>query len=124
MAREQFQSLSEQMYYILLALWDTQCGADVSRQVTHLSRGRIRIGPGTLYTLLGRFEEQGIIEETGNAGRKRYYVITEKGKQMMRTEYARLQNLIQDGFPYLGQENHGGMPPDLGDGSYKCRGGL
>ena len=51
MAREQFQSLSEQMYYILLALWKPQCGADISRQVTDLSEGRIRIGPGTLYTL-------------------------------------------------------------------------
>lgn len=102
MAREQFQSLSEQMYYILLALWDTQCGADISRRVTQLSGGRIRIGPGTLYTLLGRFEEQGMIQETESVGRKRYYVITEKGKQMMRTEYARLRNLIRDGFPYLG----------------------
>lgn len=104
MAREQFQSLSEQMYYILLALWDVQCGADISRQVTSLSGGRIRIGPGTLYTLLGRFEEQKMIRETENVGRKRYYVITEKGKQMMHTEYARLRDLIRDGAPYLGEE--------------------
>ncbi len=104
MAREQFQSLSEQMYYMLLALWDTQCGADISRQVTRLSQGRIRIGPGTLYTLLARFEEQKMIRETENVGRRRYYVITEKGKEMMREEYIRLQNLIRDGSPYLDQE--------------------
>ncbi|MCI8836682.1 MAG: PadR family transcriptional regulator [Hungatella sp.] len=104
MAREQFQSLSEQMYYILLALWDVQCGADISRRVDQLSQGRIRIGPGTLYTLLGRFQEQEMIRETQSAGRKRYYVITEKGKRMMYTEYVRLQTLIQDGAPYLGAE--------------------
>lgn len=101
MAREQFQTLSEQMYYILLALWDTQCGADISRKVTKMSGGRIQIGPGTLYTLLGRFEEQQIIRETEGVGRKRYYVITEKGKEMMRTEYARLRTLIRDGAVYL-----------------------
>ena len=103
MAREQFQSLSEQMYYILLALWDEQCGADISRRVDQLSQGRIQIGPGTLYTLLGRFQEQKMIRETESAGRKRYYVITEKGKGMMCTEYGRLQALIRDGTPYLGQ---------------------
>lgn len=101
MAREQFQSLSEQMYYILLALWEPQCGADISRQVTALSGGRIRIGPGTLYTLLARFEEQQIILQTGSEGRRRYYQITEKGKQMLYTEYQRLQSLVRDGAWYL-----------------------
>ena len=108
MAREQFQSLSEQMYYILLALWGPQCGADISRQVLELSRGRIRIGPGTLYTLLARFEEQQIILQTGSKGRKRYYVITEKGKQMLKTEYERLQTLVRDGASYL-QAGTGGF---------------
>ena len=101
MALEQFQSLSEQMYYILLALWEPLCGADISRQVIRLSRGRIRIGPGTLYTLLARFEEQQIILQTGSEGRKRYYVITEKGKQMLFTEYRRLRSLAADGAAYL-----------------------
>lgn len=97
MAREPFQSLSEQMYYILLALWEPECGADISRQVADMSHGRIRIGPGTLYTLLARFEEQDIIRQTAVEGRKRYYVITEKGRQMLRTEYGRLQTLVTDG---------------------------
>lgn len=107
MAREQFQSLSEQMYYILLVLWEPQCGADIARQVNSLSGGRIQIGPGTLYTLLARFEEQKIILETGNEGRKRYYVITEKGKQMLRTEYQRLQTLVADGRFWLGSGTGG-----------------
>lgn len=101
MAREQFQSLSEQMYYILLALWEPQCGANISRRAAALSNGRMKIGPGTLYTLLARFEEQQIILQTGNEGRKRYYVITDKGKQMLQTEYERLQTLLRDGSMYL-----------------------
>lgn len=97
MAREPFQSLSEQMYYILLALWEPECGADISRQVADMSHGRIRIGPGTLYTLLARFEEQGMIRQTAVEGRRRYYVITEKGRQMLCAEYRRLQSLVADG---------------------------
>ncbi len=107
MAREQFQSLSEQMYYILLALWKPQYGADISRRVTDLSEGRIRIGPGTLYTLLGRFKEQQIILETSSKGRKRYYVITDKGKEMLYTEYQRLKKLVENGAAYLGTETGG-----------------
>ena len=106
MAREQFQNLSEQMYYILLSLWEEQCGADISRRVIELSRGRLRIGPGTLYTLLGRFEEQKIIRQTVCEGRKRYYIITEKGRQMLITEYRRLQALVQEGAPYLEKEEN------------------
>lgn len=104
MAREQFQNLSEQMYYILLALWEPQCGADISRQVSKLSGGRLQIGPGTLYTLLGRFEEQQIIRQAGSEGRKRYYVIMDKGKQMMQKEYRRLKTLVEDGALYLEPE--------------------
>lgn len=32
MAREQFQSLTEQMYYILLALLEPRCGVDISQK--------------------------------------------------------------------------------------------
>ena len=109
MAREQFQNLSEQMYYILLSLWEEQCGADISRRVIHLSEGRIRIGPGTLYTLLGRFEEQQIIRQTACEGRKRYYIITDKGREMLKTEYRRLQALVREGAPYLEEK---GEKPD------------
>ena len=52
MAREQFQSLTEQMYYILLALLEPRCGVDISQKAMEISRGRMQIGPGTLYTLL------------------------------------------------------------------------
>lgn len=101
MAREQFQVLSEQMYYILLALWEPQCGVDISRHVNHLSHERVRLGPGTLYTLLARFEEQQIIRQTRSEGRRRYYTITDKGKQMLSAEYQRLCTLVAAGAQTL-----------------------
>ena len=53
MARKQFQTLSEPMYYILLALTSECCGVDIMKKVEEISKGRISVGPGTLYTLLG-----------------------------------------------------------------------
>lgn len=101
MAREQFQSLTEQMYYILLALTEPRCGVDISAKAMEISNNRIQIGPGTLYTLLGKFEDEEIIYEVEVIGRKRYYQISKKGYQMLREEYVRLQNLVNEGRVYI-----------------------
>lgn len=101
MAREQFQSLTEQMYYILLALIEPRCGVDISTKAMEISNNRIQIGPGTLYTLLGKFETEDIIDEVEVIGRKRYYQINKKGYRMLREEYERLQNLVNEGRAYI-----------------------
>ena len=71
MAREKFQTLTEPMFYILLCLKRECCGADIAAQITALTRGRVTLGPGTLYHLLESFQQAGMIEETRTEGRKR-----------------------------------------------------
>lgn len=63
MAREQFQTLTEPMYYILLALTQECCGVDIMDRVRQISNGRIKVGPGTLYAMLSKFEENNIIKK-------------------------------------------------------------
>ncbi len=101
MAREQFQSLTEQMYYILLALLEPRCGVDISRKAMEISRGRIQIGPGTLYTLLAKFEKEDMIQEVKVEGRKKYYQITVHGRTMLQEEYRRLETLVEEGREYM-----------------------
>lgn len=101
MAREQFQSLTEQMYYILIALLEPRCGVDISKKAMEISRGRIEIGPGTLYTLLAKFEKEDMITEVGTEGRRRYYQITTHGRRMLEEEYQRLERLVEEGKEYL-----------------------
>lgn len=102
MAREQLQNLTEPMYYILLCLTKEQCGVDIMKGVECISKGRIKVGPGTLYALLGRFEKEGIIVETKIISRKKSYIITEKGKEILKGEFERLQRLIVDGNDIIG----------------------
>lgn len=102
MPREQFQNLTEPMYYILISLLEERCGVDIMATVEEISKGRVRVGPGTLYALLGRFENEDMIRETEVVGRKRSYIITEKGLEILRDEYKRINMLVEDGKVFLG----------------------
>ena len=57
---------------------------------------RVTVGPGTLYNLLEQFMEAGMIRETKAEGRKRSYILTEKGKDMLDAEYSRILAQAQD----------------------------
>ena len=47
MAREKFQTLTEQMFYILLCLRQERCGADVMAWISETTHQRVAVGPGT-----------------------------------------------------------------------------
>lgn len=96
MPREKFQTLTEQMFYILLCLKEECCGMDIMGKVEELTNGRVRVGPGTLYNLLEQFQSAGFIKETKVVGRKRSYILQEKGEAMLREEYQRLKKLTVD----------------------------
>ena len=96
MARAKFKTLTEQMFYILICLRKECCGIDIMEMVAEMTEGRITIGPGTLYTLLGDFVKQGFIRETAVDGRKRSYIITDAGLEALKEEYERLKTQVLD----------------------------
>ena len=96
MPREKFRTLTEQMYYILLCLRQECCGMDIMEQVKTLTEGRVAVGPGTLYNLLEQFADTGMIRETKAQGRRRSYIITEKGREALEQENARMQTMLAD----------------------------
>lgn len=96
MAREKFQTLTEQMFYILLCLQRECCGADVMERVRAMTNGQVVIGPGTLYSLLESFQNEGFIQETRVEGRRRSYQITVKGRLRLEEEVRRLRRQTED----------------------------
>lgn len=108
MAREKFQTLTEQMFYILLCLQSECYGMDIMEKVRTMTGERIVIGPGTLYTLLESFEQAGMIRETKVEGRRRSYLITDGGRQALAAEYRRLMTLAADYRQYA----KGGVPDE------------
>lgn len=101
MARKEFQTLTEQMYYILLALLRPHHGYEIMQVVSDLSGGRVEVGAGTLYALLGRFEREGFIVQVESDGRRRVYRLTKEGRKLLEEEYNRLKLLVEQGAPYL-----------------------
>ena len=90
--------LTEPMFYVLMSfLKRDMCGIDITEFVERRTRGRVRLGPGTLYTLLAKFQDEGFIQETEVDGRKRTYRLTDKGRAAYREELERLRSCVNDG---------------------------
>ena len=102
MPRAKFQTLTEQMFYILLCL-TTECyGMDIMDKVPAMTGGRVNVGSGTLYNLLEQFLDEGMIRETKVEGRRRSYILTDKGMETLWTEKERLLRQIADFESILG----------------------
>lgn len=96
MPRERFKTLTEQMFYILLCLHQERRGVEILEMVRTLTADRVSIGSGTLYDLLEQFTAEGMIQEVRAEGRRRSYIITEKGRQMLDREYRRIRSQAAD----------------------------
>ena len=97
MPKKSMEILTESMFYVLMALSKSpMCGIDIAAWITDRTRGRVSLGPATLYTVLGKFEKEGYIAETEVEGRKRTYRITSKGLDAYRAELERLRACIAD----------------------------
>ena len=103
-AREKFRTLTEQMFYVLLCLKEECYGQDILDQVPAMTENRVSVGSGTLYNLLEQFLAEGFIRETKVEGRRRSYILTEKGKMMLDKEYARIIAQAMDYRRIFGKE--------------------
>lgn len=101
MARKKLETLTEQMYYVLLSLTQERHGYGIMQYVAELTQGRVTIGAGTLYALLSRFEEEGLITLTDTREGRKYYKLTAEGEQTLQGEYDRLRRQVQDGATLL-----------------------
>ena len=97
MPKKAMDVLTESMFYVLMALCTgPMCGTDIADFIERRTGGRVRIGPATLYTILGKYEKENLIEQIAVDGRKRTYRVTAKGVQAYREELDRLKLCVAD----------------------------
>ena len=92
-------ALTEAVYYILLSLLEPMHGYGIMQNVEGLSGGRLRLAAGTLYGAISTMLEKGWITALDSMAdsRKKEYVITEAGREVLRAEYMRLKELVDNG---------------------------
>ena len=89
--------LTEPMFYVLMALYNQPSfGKEIVEFISDITEGAVNLGPGTLYTILGRFEENSLIQEIAVEGRKRSYRITGVGIKTFEAELERLQRVLDN----------------------------
>ena len=97
MPRKALELMTESMLYTLMAVQTgPRCGTEISAYVDALTRGRVQLGPGTLYTILSKFQEVGFLREVSVEGRKRTYALTEAGQSAYEQELERLRQCLRD----------------------------
>lgn len=69
---------------------------DILDRVPSMTGGRVSVGSGTLYNLLEQFLQAGMIRETKVEGRRRSYLLTEKGQAALEKEYRRICAQAED----------------------------
>ncbi len=65
-------------------------GYDIIQQIKELSGGKLEWADGMLYPVLHRLEKEGLVQaswnQSENGRHRKYYAITESGKQAVKTE--------------------------------------
>jgi DNA-binding PadR family transcriptional regulator len=88
--------LREPTFLILTALAEKpQHGYGIMVDVDHMSGGRVKLRPGTLYAALDRVVEEGLVqadrEEIVDGRLRRYYRLTPPGRTRLTAEVERLR---------------------------------
>lgn len=103
MPKRKLDPLPSAAFQILLSLADEDLhGYAIMRQVEQQTNGRMRLGPGTLYSSIQALLEDGLIEEADPKRalasadeRRRYYRLSAAGRKLARAEAERLADLLR-----------------------------
>ena len=96
--------MTETTYYTLLALLEPRHGYAIMQYVSELTQGRIKLGTGTLYTMVGRLTEDKMIKTVAEENGKRTYQITMAGKDILVKETKRLEIQLGNGRDTITKE--------------------
>lgn len=88
-------ALTEVTFFILLSLYEPKHGYAIMQFTEEKTAGRLVLGAGTLYGALSSLQEKEWIAPYGaNEGRKKEYIITKLGKEVVQRELERLNQLV------------------------------
>lgn len=87
--------MTETSFYILLCLQRPNHGYGIVQQVDTLTNGEIHLSPGTMYGTLSKMEKDGLIRFIQEEEKRKIYLITDLGTQVLDLELKRIRRLYQ-----------------------------
>ena len=85
--------MTETAFYILFCLQEPNHGYSIVQRVLELTEGSIRLAPGTMYGTLSKMEKDGVIRFVLEEDKRKIYVITDLGRQVLDLELSRIKRL-------------------------------
>ena len=83
--------MTETGFYILLCLRQPNHGYGIVQKVKELTKGEILLAPGTMYGSLSKMEKDGLIRFVREEEKRKSYVITALGKEVLEIEMKRIE---------------------------------
>ena len=87
--------MTEQGFLLLYSLTEERHGYGIMQHVQEITAGRIHLGSGTVYTMLYKMENDGLISTVKEQDRRKVYLITKAGRQVLHAEADRLRQLAE-----------------------------
>ncbi|MBP3324689.1 MAG: PadR family transcriptional regulator [Clostridia bacterium] len=91
--RKVYVPMTETGFYILFSLRKENHGYGVVQEVERLTNGEIRLAPGTMYGSLSKMENDKLIKFVREEDKRKIYVITELGSEVLDLELKRIKRL-------------------------------
>ncbi|MEK3934695.1 PadR family transcriptional regulator [Sporosarcina sp. FSL W7-1349] len=108
MELQKYLPMTETTYYILLSLLEPAHGYLMMQKVEELSNQRVKIAAGTMYGAIENLVKQELITAVKSTDKRRKtYVITEKGRDVLRLDCERMRHLVQTTERLLSMEVRG-----------------
>lgn len=90
------RQLTDSMFYIMAALVEPRHGYAVMGLIEETTKGAVVIGPASLYTILKKLVDQGlIILHDDSDSRRKVYALTELGRTVLVEDMERRKVMIQ-----------------------------
>ena len=93
--RKIYVPMTETGFYILFCLQKPNHGYGVVQMTERLTQGEIRLAPGTMYGSLSKMEKDGLIRFVTEEDKRKIYVITELGTEVLQLELKRISRLYR-----------------------------
>ena len=94
--RRIYVPMTESGFYILYCLQTPQHGYGISQQVKRMTAGAVTISAGTMYGTLSKMEQDGLIRFYCEEEKRKLYLITELGLEILAMEILRIERLYKN----------------------------